>query len=522
MAGQAEEMGSEVTGLGVATAKGGVSYVSASLVRSLFIFLLLVILVRLLQPAYYGFYTIAISFYAIIEIIGYFGIGTALRKRLPESETDVQKAHVVNGAYLITSLMGVILAVIAFLLSNYIAVTYYNNTALTLLLEIASITVISDTLYNVGVSTLLGLGKNGHAAISNVSYAAVNLVVSPALVLLGFGVAGALIGNLVAFTFAMFLSLFYIIRAIGFRFHMPSKPMMKYLMQFSLPVFVSNAANIGATNFGVLFLGIFASAAMVGNYGAAFKLGSFVTVILSATTFVLLPAFSHAFSKENLSKRIGDIFNGSLYYSVLMLLPMVAYAVSVSTPLTALLFSSAYHSSGLYFAAIASGLVLGVIGLYSGTLMIGHGSVKRFMLYQLLVVAIELVSMAILVPRFNATGLLFAFYLIGPIASNIIYTKFLFDRFSFKIEIWPILRVLCASVVIAVLLYIMSVLLHQSKVLILLNGIVLVLLYPPLLALFGGAKRKNIEFVRKVGDRMHLIKPLVDRFCSYSEFFIKS
>ncbi len=521
MAKQKDEYGNDATGLGVTTARGGISYVSASLLRSLFVFLVLIILVRLLHPEYYGFYTIAISFYGVIEIIGYFGIGTALRKRLPEAKSMQEKHHIITGAYIITGIMGVALAIVAFLVSSYIASAAYHNTALTLLLEIASITVIADTLYNVGVSTLLGLAKNAYAAVSNVSYAAVSLVMSPALVLLGYGVAGALWGNLIGFAAAMFLSFYYIVKSIGFTFKMPSTGTLRYLMGFSLPVFISNLANTGATNIGTLYLGIFSSAAIVGNYGAAFKLGSYVSVILSATTFVLLPAFSHALSKEKLSKRIGDIFNGSLYYSSLLLFPLAAYAISVASPLTRLLFSSAYSTSSLYFAVISGGLVFSFIGMYAGTLMIGHGSVKRYMVYQLIIAVVQLAVMVAIVPSLKAVGTLIAFFVLDPLLTNVLFTSFLVKKFHFRISFGPMLRVLSASVIVGVLLIAATIFLHQSRISVLTNAVILLLLYPPLLALCKGIDAKSLAFIRRVVHRMLFVEPILQKLCSYTQLFIR-
>ncbi len=512
---------SEVTELGVSTAKGGIYYISSSLLRGFFLFLVLIALVRLLSPNDYGLYTIAVAFYGVIEIIGYFGIGTALRKRLPESNDDSKRSHVISGAYLISGSMGIVLAAVAYLLSGYIAAHVYSNVALTQLFEIASITILADTLYNVGVSGLLGLGKNSGAGISNVSYAFANLIISPTLVILGYGVMGALIGNLVAYGLGAAISFIYILRSMHLKLRLPDYEMIRYLMYFSLPVFISNLANAGVTNFGILFLGAYVTATVVGGFGAAYKLASFISIIMAALTFVLLPAFSQMFSSERMAKRISDIYNGSLYYSLLLMLPLLAYIISVSYPLIALLFSYTYSYTSLYFAVIAVGLALAIIGNFAGTLMIGHGSVGKYMLYELAVTVITLATMFALVPSIGALGLLISFYVITPIVTNIIYARYLFSKFSFKIDYGPLIKILVASVVLCVVLYGVSILLHQSRISVLINGVVALLIFPPILAFFRGAEKSNIEFARKVGSRMPFVKPVIDMYIGYCEHFIR-
>ena len=97
---------------------------------------------------------------------------------------------------------------------------------------------------------------------------------------------------------------------------------MKHMLDFSAPVLASNVATYVPPNLAILLLGVYASTAIVGNYNAAFRFGNFVSVILVSISFVLLPAFAKAFSDKDLSSKIGHIYNSSIYYSLLLLLPL--------------------------------------------------------------------------------------------------------------------------------------------------------------------------------------------------------
>ena len=159
-----------------------------------------------------------------------------------------------------------------------------------------------------------------------------------------------------------------------------------------MPIAVSNIAAFGATNFAVLILGVYASAVVVGNYSAAFRLGSIFTIVLSSLTFILLASFSKAFSNRNMSKRIEHIYNSSLRYSLVFILPLLAYVMAASAPLTHLLFSHLYTLAPFYLSVIAFGITLGIIGSFAGTLIISYGDTKKFMYYQIAIIAVELVS----------------------------------------------------------------------------------------------------------------------------------
>jgi hypothetical protein len=67
-----------------------------------------------------------------------------------------------------------------------------------------------------------------------------------------------------------------------------------------------------------------------------------------------------------------------------------------------------------------------------------------------------------------------------------------------------------------------TMLLHQSRVSLLTNLLLLVLLYPPLLALLGGIKKKNLEFIRRVSYRVRGVDWLVSMLVAYTEKFVKN
>lgn len=505
---------------GIGTARGGASYVVGSVIRAVALVLLLIVLAHMLVPAQFGLYTLAVAFYGIIEVVGYFGIGTALRKRIPEAKNTAEVRSAISSGYAYSIAMGTILAIAGFLASGYLAVEIYHNPAVADLLEIVSMTLIADVLFNTGTAALVGAMRNGHAAVSNVAYAVSNLIFSPALILLGYGVPGALVGILMAYAVGAMVSLAYLVRSLGFRLVMPKRSTMRELTHISIPVLVSNMSNIGVTSFGIVFLGAYVSSEILGNYGAAYKLGSFATVIISSLTFVLLPAFSHAFSNKSLSRKMSSVYNGSVYYTLIFLLAAVAYAISVSVPLSGLLFSYAYTYAPFYFAIIATGIAIGTVGTYAGTLMVSHGSVRRFMAYQVSVALIEIAAMALLVPWLGALGLLASFYVIGPVASDALYAHALSRKFSFSVNIGQLARLAASAAVLCAVLLMVSATLKDGVEIIVTNLVIAIVVYPPLLALFGAIGRKNLDFVSKTGSRIRFIGWLASALVEYADRFV--
>lgn len=204
-------------------------------------------------------------------------------------------------------------------------------------------------------------------------------------------------------------------RAIGSIASKISKKVIKQILSFSLPVFASDISTMGLTNFAVLLLGVFVTTSIVGNYGAAFKLGTAFQVVTDSTAFILLSAFSMALGRTKLSAHMKGIYADSVYYAFLFVLPMLAYLVSSARPFTYLFFSNEYALTPSYFIVIAIGITIDALEAYAGNLMLAYGRTGMYMRYQLAAIAISLALMLILTPYFGVIGVLIPLFVVSPV-----------------------------------------------------------------------------------------------------------
>ena len=518
-----EQETSAVRELGVSTAKRGVIYVGGEIATSVITLVLLIFLARVLQPSSFGLYSIAVAFSTFLGIAGNFGMGTAFRKMLPElraHESSRINGILANGYYVAMSL-GLAIAVAGFLLSHLIAVNLYHNASLTAALQIAAIAEFVSVIFNLGQAALVGLGLVREATVANVAYSAFYLVGSVLLVVMGYGVAGAVSGMLLGLAVGAAVGVWYTLRKTGVSGWRASRATAKEVTSFSAPVVASNVAMQGVMNFSVLFLGIFAITSVVGNYGSAYKLARFVDLMMASVTFILLAAFSRALSDKSIADRIGSIYNNSLYYTALLVLPIAAYGIALAKPLVSLLFSAHYLDAPFYFAVIVAGMAVGMIGLYAGTLIIGNGDTRRFMKYQIFAVALQLVLLVLLTPVYKALGVLLALFVITPIALDIVYIRALNEQFRIKHRFGGLGRVALASVLLGLVMFAVAYAMHQSWWALVVDLAVLVLLTPALLSLVRGVTRKNLEFMESTGKRFGRLHILSDAYVRYIGVFMR-
>jgi O-antigen/teichoic acid export membrane protein len=483
----------------VKAARSGVIYVVGQVVGSVSVLVLLALLARLLKPSEFGLYAIIIAFYTLLGIAGNFGIGTALRKRLPETKDKSERSELITNAYAIAMVIALIIAVVGVVFSGTIANYVYHQPQIASGLQLASILVIFWVFFNLTISVLVGLENVVQATIIDLLYSILQPIMAIGLVLLGYGIFGAIAGIAISIIIGSLLGLYYLSKHID-KIIKPTKKIIKELMDFSTPIATSNIAVLGPPNFAILLLGVYAASSVVGNYNAAFELGGFVSIIFTSATFVLLPYFASTFTKKKTASNIGQMYNGSIYYTLLFLLPILACVVGAAQPLMFFFFSKVYTMTPFYFTVIALGTTFGIFGIYAGTVIVSYGDTKRFMVYQLLIVLIEVGLLFALTPLLKGIGVLIALFLVGPIALDALYIYILRKQFNFKFESGRLIRLLFAAIITFAVLFGVTYLFKQRTASIIIDIILSVLIYVPLAVLFKGVTQKELDFLNQLSS----------------------
>ncbi len=500
---EADEPDSEVLEFGTSTAKGGVVFTSSKVISAIVTLVLLIFLARVLKPADYGIYAIAIAFSTTLHAGGNFGMATAMRRRLPQLKDPREIFSVLGNAYLLSIVITAAIVIVGVAISGFLASYAYGNSSLTLPLELAALMILFSVMSNLSVSVLIGIGRVSDSAYSVIMYSVAQLALVVLLVELGFGVTGAMLGTLLGIAIGMAAAVLFIIRRIGLMLVRPSRKVMKELGRFTAPLVVSGIASNASMSVAVLVLGLFVSSFVVGEYNAAYKLGSFAQVIIISIALMLLPMFSKAMSSESLSKKLGSMLNNSIYYTLLFLLPIVMYVITAAKPLIYLFFSSAYALTPMYFIIIVLGITIGIAGNYGINIIISQGDTKRTTKYQLIVVATELLLLVALTPFIKVFGVLLSVFIIGPLVMDAIYVRALKRSFGISLRYRQLAGLVAASAILGIILLVPGMFIH-GKLLLLVNAVLTVLLYPAIAGKLHVVKQGNLEFIMGVGKRLKL------------------
>jgi O-antigen/teichoic acid export membrane protein len=484
-----------------------------------------IIIVRILGPSVYGVYTLAIAVAGFFGSVGNFGIGTSLNKFIAEykhkKDYDNVNLHIANGLFILF-IAGVVLAAVTVLFSSYLAMLVFHSAADSFIIDIAAISILTTMMYGGTSSALVGYGNGKHVSVSILSMAVVQASVGIGLALAGFGALAPLIGLILGSTTAFIVALAYMYVIEGAKPVMPTFGFMKKLLKFSMPITVSNFFSTVVNNLALIVLGIFTTTVILGNFGVASRLGSLIDIITGSISLSLLTAFSSSFTGAQGSRNIGRIYSNSVYFSFILVAPLLVAVVVLAQPFSFTAFSSVYSFAPMYIRILGIGMVIGLFSAYAGAALVGASKVKTMMKYNILISVIQLALIPLLIPTLKGFGTVLLLFLITPILGDIFFVRLMVKYFELKLKAKRLLLAVAANTIAAGMLYVLLIFLGWNyELLIVVAFFAMLIAYPALLGLLGGIGREEVDMVEKMSTGIPVIGFFIKALAIYSSKFMR-
>ena len=410
------------------------------------------VLARWLTPALYGIFGVAMTVLVWAEITVNNGVAPALQKFLPDvtvSESSVRKA-----AARVQVLITVGIFLLMFLSAPLLA-RLLRDPSLTGYLRLAFVDLLAMGAYAYYRGVLNGWRVFRQLAFVIAAYSVTKLAAICLLVYLGFGVQGALVGNVVASLGGLVAGFFWVRRG---RSQGPRQPEdepggtvtrvdERQILTFALPtVLFTLGSNV---LLGLDLMGVKAwigDADQVGYYTAAVKLAEAPRLILLAFSFALLPSLSHAITAND-HAGTRHYLRQAIRLLAMVLLPILALVMATASSLISFVFSAAYEPAAdilriLIFAYAAYTLYITLV-----TALLAENRPGRALAIPavLLPVAMGLVWLGIL--RLGVQGAALA-AVVSVSCAAVVVVIYVFRRFQPAADLISLARIALASVVL--------------------------------------------------------------------------
>jgi O-antigen/teichoic acid export membrane protein len=488
------------------SAKGGFHLLWGLVVSTVISAVGTILIARLLGPDNMGLYAIALTAPSLIATFRDWGVNTAMVKYSAQynSENNVAKIRSVFVSGLVFEIaLGLALSILSFLLSDFLAVNFQRPN-IAPLIQIASFIVLTGALINTAAAAFTGLEKMHLNSVMLIVQSVVKTSLIITLVVLGLGTLGAVTG----FTMAILVAGLIGILLMWTMYKSLPKPIdgklelvntTKTMLKYGLPLSIGSILAGFLTQFYSYIMAIYVTDnAIIGNYSVALNFVVLITFFATPVTTMLFPAFSKLDSQQD-KELLKNIFQYSVKYAALIVVPVTAMVMSLSQPAIGTIFEDKYVQAPLFLALLSISYLYSAFGNLSvGNLINGQGYTGFNLKLTVLTVAIGFPFGFVLISQFGVIGLIVTSLTVG-LPSILISLHFIKKHFEVSVDWVSSAKILFSSGVAAILTYVLiSQLAFSSPIQLAVGVIVFILVFLFAALLTRTVNRADISSLREI------------------------
>lgn len=423
-------------------ARGGLFLFVGNAISTVILAIGTIIVARLVGPSGYGLYTVALVIPVFLVSLSDGGMNFAV-VRLParlRSEGNYARANMVLRLGLLIKLTSSTVAfLICYAFSTAIAAIMLNRPELAGLLQLASLVILFQAIFDGTNNSFIGKDLMQYSARAQIIMSILKCTLGPALILIGFGIGGAICGYVLALAAAGLTSAITLFGKSAHSSEQTSYSVSKELrglLAYGLPLYFASISNIFMTQYQGIVLPHFASNIEIGNFNASWNFNALLMILTYPISMAIFPMFSKM-DPKNRSGELARAFHLAVKYSSLIMIPASVAVMVFSRELIYLVYGSAYSLAPRYLVWMSAIYLLAAIGYtVLGNFLNGLAETKT-------VVRMSVLAVALYVPLGPALALLWGPYglLVADILSTATSVLYGISHISARFDARPDFRV---------------------------------------------------------------------------------
>jgi O-antigen/teichoic acid export membrane protein len=476
---------------------------------------------RYLGKSDYGLYSIALILPGYLYLFLQLGIPSAATRFAAkyQADGDTKKAEsFVYSLVVFQTCLALLALAVVLPFDSFIGSSILSRPDVTPLLPLAAVSILGNVLYYTGTGGFQGLGRMDRSAQLQVFQAVAKLAASVGLLLLGFGVFGAVAGN----TISLILSgLAAMVLLVVLRERSFPRDMWKHVrtaLGYSAPLYMATIVAGLLTPYGNTLLAHFVSNDYVGYYSAAINLSALVNLFVYPISTTLFPLFSGL--GEDRGKQ-AEVLQTTVKFSALVVIPVTAVIMALCTPIAGALYGRDYNSAGVFLAgAVAPNLLAGFGSVAQGSFLTGIGRTREFVKAVLVGAFVSLVAATLLTPYWGVFGVIAA-NIIAQVIDLLLFRRVInraLGRSLPSVFIWKVYPSALGAGLVA---FTVSLLPFHPIILTLVGGVAFLMVLVPLLALTHAVSDQDVAALQTYFRSIKPLALLLDLLVRYYQAFRK-
>jgi len=478
-----------------------------------------IIVARLLGPDGYGIFSLAFVVPTLIYGLIDPGVGAALTRFCAKFKSENREdliIQTIKTAFLFKAIVAATATLLCFTFSDQLAGYILNRPDMGYIVKASSLMVLAQAFYTFLTDSFSGLDRMEGNALVMVVEAVAKIILSPILILIGFGVLGAVSGHVLSFLFAIAAGGFFfmgVYRTLGDGSSLNFLHNVKEMVSYGFPLYLSGLIGTVFNQLQLLILAFFVSNTEIGNFNVAARLLTLVSVLVFP--FVsLFPAFSKV---KPGSVELNSLFKMSVKYTSLLIVPATVLVSVLARDVVFTLYGRIYTQAPIFLSlSVLSYLYAGLGSIVIPHLLNGTSN-TRLSLYSSVINFLTFLPLAyILTSYYLVVGLVIAILI-----SNTV---------SFAFSLWAAVRRVEVSLDFksSSLIYLASILSvipvvvllpityfpHRAFALITF-GLLFLFLYVTLLPILGVISFSDVETIRGLFKKFKFIGSLIEPLLAY-------
>ena len=490
-----------------------------------------IILGLLIIEGDYGLYAVALIPSTTLLLFQDWGVGSAITRQCAQSrvcnnEGNLRKIIIAGLTFEISTAL--LLTTISILTANFVASTVFGQPGSAFLMMIASISILSTSIFLVIQSIFVGFDKMQIIASVSIIQAIVQCVTAPVLVFLGYGALGAIIGSVltsVAGSLVSFIMLyFFVFKRLPYvkinkhDLFETLKPLLHYGVPLAVGVILSGL--LVQLN-SLLMASYIKDLAIIGNYKIATNFAILLAFFTVPISTVLFPAFSKLDPKKEL-ELTKTVFAYSIKYTALLLVPATMILIVLSTPIIGALYGDKWAIAPQFLVlSVLINLFACLGNLTLGNFASGIGDTKTVLKLIILQLAIGVPLALILIPWAGINGMIIGL-LISGIPGLLIYLYIAWKKYQVKVDYRSSAKIFLSSLLSALVVYVCLTVFSFSNWIALAAGLPLFLvIYLASVLLSSVIKQNDINNLRAMFLGMGFVSKILEIPLKIMESFIR-
>jgi stage V sporulation protein B len=422
-----------------------------------------IIIALLLGEENYGLYSIALTAPNLIILFRDWGVTFAMIRYTAQSNAENKTQHIRSifmTGLLFEIAVGIVLSLLGFLLSDFLATTVLNRPAIAPLIQIASFSILASALVSAATAAFTGIEKMHFNSIMIVSQSIFKTALIIGLVLIGLGTYGAITGYTVATLLAGIIGvllMFTVYRKLprpdGRKLEIGKK--IRIMLKYGLPLSFGVILGGFLTLYYNFLLYIYVSDnAVIGNLAIAQNFVVLITFFATPVTTMLFPAFSKLDHQKD-QETLKDVFQTSVKYASLLVVPVTIMIMTLAQPAISTLFGNKYAEAPLFLALLAITYIYTILGNLSiGSLINGQGQTTFNLIIAIITAAVGFPLGFVLISSYGVLGLIVTTLTAGipGIVTALVFIK---KRYSVTVHWESSAKILLSSATAAAVTYVL-------------------------------------------------------------------